>query len=256
MSLSRSLVAALALATASTLAASPALAEGDADGKAACVATLDRAQALQSARKLRDARVSFLSCSSDACPELVREDCARSVAAVDGAMPSAVFSAQGEAGDLLDVRLVVDGEHVSDRLDGRAVSLDPGEHVARFVRVGRAPVEIAFVAREGEKNRHVSASFGVPRVLAPAPARIEGKRSPVVPLLLAGTGALALGGALGLRLGADADADRLSRTCAPACDPAARDALSDKLVYSNVSLAIGLGALAASGVVWLIDQKH
>jgi hypothetical protein len=44
--------------------------------------------------------------------------------------------------------------------------------------------------------------------------------------------------------------------CAPACDPAERDALSDKLVMSNVSLGIGIGALAVSAVAWLIDSRR
>jgi hypothetical protein len=252
---SRALTLALALAVG--LTASTARAEGDAaSDKAACVTLLDRAQSLQSGRKLRDARASYLACSNDACPELVREDCARSLVALDATLPSAVFSAVAETGDITDVRVAVDGETVSERLDGRSFSVDPGEHVARFLRAGRTPVEVRFVAREGEKNRQVSAVFGVPRVLAATPAKAEGKKAPVVPLLLAGTGALALGGALGFRLSADSDAADLRRTCAPACDAASRDALSDKLAYSNVSLAIGLGALAASGIVWLIDSNR
>lgn len=251
----RSLPALFALAA--MLAAGSARADGDAPDKAACVAQLDNAQSLQSGKKLRDARASLVTCSNDACPDVVREDCARSLVALDANMPSAVFSAVAETGDITDVRLVLDGELASERLDGKAVSVDPGEHVARFIRAGRAPVEVRFVAREGEKNRLVSASFGAPRSLAPVPVKVEGtRRSPVLPLLLAGTGVAALGAGLGFRLEADADADDMRRTCAPACDQGARDSLSEKLTVSNVSLAIGLGALAASGIVWLVDSNR
>jgi hypothetical protein len=247
-----------AIALTALAAAAPAYADDDAtSSKAACVAQLDKAQALQSIKKLKDARASFLACSSDACPDLVREDCARSLVGVDATMPSAVFSAVAETGDITDVRVLLDGDLATDHLDGVAFTVDPGEHVARFIRAGRQPIEVRFVAREGEKNRLVSATFGVPRSLAPTPAKIEGqRRSLVLPLVLAGTGVAALGAGLGLRLKADADADDMRRTCAPACDPSARDALSEKLALSNASLAIGLGALAASGVVWLIDSNR
>jgi len=255
MSLNRSFSLALALAT--TLATATAHAEGDALDKAACVASLDRAQSLQGTKKLREARSSLVACSSEACPGLVREDCARSLVSLDGAMPSAVFSAVAETGDVTDVRVLLDGDLVTERLDGKSISVDPGEHVARFVRGGRQPIEVRFVAREGEKNRLVAATFGAPRSLAPTPVRVEGqRRSAVVPLILAGTGVAALGAGLGFRLKADADADDMRRTCAPSCDPSARDSLSEKLALSNVSLAIGLGALAASGIVWLVDSNR
>jgi hypothetical protein len=248
---------AAAIAVATVFAATSARADDAAPEKAACVAQLDQAQSLQSSNKLKAARASLVSCSNEACPDLVREDCARSLVSLDAAMPSAVFSAVAETGDITDVRVILDGELATERLDGKSIALDPGEHVARFVRAGRPPVEIRFVAREGEKNRLVSATFGVPRSLAPAPVQLEGrKRSPLVPLLLAGTGVAALGAGLGFRLNADATADDMRRTCAPACDQGARDSLSEKLALSNVSLAIGLGALAASGVVWLVDSNR
>ena len=36
---------------------------------------------------------------------------------------------------------IIDGEVVAERLDGRAVAIDPGEHVFRFERAGMVPAE-------------------------------------------------------------------------------------------------------------------
>lgn len=230
--------------------------------KAACVAAHDDAQQLQSTQKWRAARARLLSCSSESCPGVVREDCARAIGELDAAAPSIVFGATDAKGDVLDVRVVLDGEMVAERIDGRSLTVDPGPHVARFHRTGRLPLEVTFVARPGEKNRAVHAAFE-PReannahaLVTPVRAESTTRRFPLVPTLVGGAGLLALGGGLAFRLSADAEADHLRNTCAPTCDASSRDALSDKIVASNVSLSIGAVALATAAVIWLVEPKH
>jgi hypothetical protein len=222
--------------------------------KVECVSQLDRAQSLQTARKMRDARTSYLACSAPSCPELVREDCSRSLVALDAALPTVVFSARADGHDVSDARVLLDGEAVSSALDGHAVALDPGSHVVRFERTGGGVSEVRLVAREGEKNRPVSASF-VSATPAEKP-KMESGRFPVLPVILGGTGLLALGGSFYVRLNADSDADRLRSSCAPSCDQSSRDALSDKLVVANVALGVGVGALALAAATWLFDPRH
>lgn len=222
--------------------------------KAECVAALDHAQSLQSALELRGARASYLACSAPSCPGLVREDCARSLVALDAAIPTVVFSARADDHDVTDARVLLDGEAISSALDGRAVALDPGAHVVRFERAGGGVFETKLIARQGEKNRAVAATFlaSKPRVMP----HKESGRVPVLPILLGGTGLLALGGSLYVRLGADADADAMRSSCAPSCDQSSRDALSDKLVVANVALGVGIGALALAAATWLFDPKQ
>ncbi|MDB4942210.1 MAG: hypothetical protein JWP97_1744 [Labilithrix sp.] len=238
--------------------AGAARADDVASTKAACVAQLDRAQALQSARKLEGARAEYLACTADACPELVREDCTRSLVELDRSLPTLVFAAREGGRDLVDVRVLLDGRAVASALDGHAVPVDPGLHSARFERPGGGTVEIGIVAREGEKNRAVSASFPAPLAPSPAPVkpRTESGRFPTLPVVLGGAGLLALGGSFYLRLDANADAARLHETCAPACDSSARDSLGDKLVVANVALGVGLGALALAAATWLFDPRR
>jgi hypothetical protein len=154
--------------------------------------------------------------------------------------------------------VLVDGELVTDRLDGHAFPLDPGAHVVRFERAsGTARViDMPLVVRQGEKNRLVSVTF-TPALAKDEESKPEGTRPfPILPVAFAATGVVALGGGLVLRLRADSDADDLRHSCAPSCDPAERNALSDKLVLANVALGIGLGALALSAATWIFAPSR
>jgi hypothetical protein len=244
----------LASASAGAQEASGPVPAADAAPKAECVSQLDRAQSLQSARKLRDARSSYLACSAPSCPELVREDCTRSLVELDSALPTVVFSARADGHDVTDARVLLDGEAVASALDGHAVALDPGSHVVRFERTGGGVSEVRLIAREGEKNRSVSVTFM--SATPPEKPKMESGRFPVLPVILGGTGLLALGGSFYVRLNADSDADRLRSSCAPSCDQSSRDALSDKLVVANVALGVGVGALALAAATWLFDPRH
>lgn len=257
MSLTRTLAPAalVALAALASARTSEAQEGAEAADKAECVAALDRAQSMHSARKLRAARVSYLACSASACPDLVREDCTRSLVDLDASMPTVTFSARDGGHDVADARVLLDGEAVASALDGHAVAVDPGSHVARFERAGGGAVEIKLVAREGEKNRAVTATFASALPTDRAP-KAESSRFPVLPAVLGGAGLLAIGGSFYVRLNADADADEMRRTCAPACAPSARDALSDQLVVANVALGVGVGALALAAATWLFDPRH
>jgi hypothetical protein len=226
--------------------------------KAACVSALDDAQSLQTARKLKDARSSLVACSSQECPAVIREDCAKSLIDLDAAMPTIVLSATVDGRDAADARVSVDGTPVEGALDGRSLAVDPGSHVARFERDGSAPVEVKIIAREGEKNRVVSASFVLHRepVALVRPSTAETRSAiPVLPLVLGGIGLTALAGGAFMRLSADADARSLQGSCAPKCDPSERDALSNRLVISNVAIGLGAVALTASAVTWLLARK-
>jgi hypothetical protein len=224
--------------------------------KAACVQAHDRAQTSASDRRLKSAREDFLECAKDACPSIVREDCSRSLTEVDAVIPSVVFSATAEGGDVSDVRVLLDGAVVTEHIDGRARDVDPGPHVVRFERSGNAPIEVRVVAREGDKNRVVTASYAPARIFTPVPAIREERRLPMVPLVIAGFGLAAIGTGTYLRVRTDADAADMQRRCAPTCDPADRDALSDRIAMSNVSLAVGIGAIGVSAILWLLDPRH
>lgn len=273
-SLSVSLAVAMVAGTVSPAFAEPQASRESAPAdKASCVAALDRAQKSESEKKLQRARADFVACASEACPTAVREDCAKSLLAVDTALPTVVFSVTSETGeDVTDVRVEVDGVLALASLDGRAFALDPGPHTVRFERRG-ARVESTVVAREGEKARVVRASFEkkdprpallpvpqpAPGPAAPAVVRVETREvsspPPVLPIMMGVLGTAGLGTALYFRVRADSDANDMRATCAPACDPSQRDALSGKLVAANVSLVVGLTLLGSAALTWIFTPQ-
>jgi hypothetical protein len=169
------------------------------------------------------------------------------------------------------VRVLVDGSVALERLDGRALPLDPGEHRLRF----EAPEGVrdqTIVVVEGQKNRPIVVDFEEPKTSAPrevAPVvDTSGARSQrTIGFVVGGVGiaSLAVGTIVGLlALGAAGDA-----TCSSPCF--ARDATgapNPKLVnaddaydranryawVSNVTLGVGLVALAVGAYLVLTSR--
>lgn len=250
-----------AFGCASILASSLASAKpGPTSGpdKAACVAALDDAQAARAASKLLDARARYVTCSHEACPDMLREDCSKGLREVNEALPSIVLSASVDGKDTTDAIAILDGERVADTLDGRAIPVDPGPHVARFEVKGEGPIEVRVVAREGEKNRLVTGTFVLTKATIKKPADkpiAEGSRFPVLPVAFATAGLLSIGGGIYTHIAMIDRANELGRTCAPNCEQADRDSLSDKLVLRNVALGVGVGALAVAAVTYLVSRR-
>jgi hypothetical protein len=84
----------------------------------------------------------------------------------------------------------------------------------------------------------------------------EGSHFPVVPVAFAATGALALGAAFIMHVNMTNRANELGNDCAPTCSQSDRDALSDRLVLRNVSIGVGLGALAVAAVTYVVGLRR
>ena len=203
--------------------------------------------------KLKEARARFVTCSRDACPRLVRADCATWLADADARLPSVVLSARDASGhDTADVKVTLDGAPLTDHLEARAIPVDPGEHHFRFELPGAAPIEETVILREGELRRPVAVRFGDlvrrrPRPLSPT----RPTRGVIAGAVTLGALALVGGGVFAyLASGAQSDADHLRATCAPGCNPADVDSVRTRLIGGNVSLGPRIAALAAGvGVI-------
>ncbi|MGK3967606.1 hypothetical protein WMF38_25965 [Sorangium sp. So ce118] len=261
----RSLFAALAVSALAYLQPARARA-GDAE---ACFTASEEGQRLRDEGRLREARARFISCGSAACPALVRSDCAGWLSDVTARVPTLILSAEDEQGqDVADVQVTVDGAPLTARLDGKAVEVDPGEHVLRFERAGSAPVALRLVVREGEKLRRVSTRLvrsagprggaGAPEEGA-LPPREEGAASPpasalLLPIALGGVAAAGGVAYAALGLSARADADRLRTTCAPRCAEADVDAVRTKIVGANIAFGVGVAALGGAVAALLLGR--
>jgi hypothetical protein len=94
-----------------------------------CITAAESSIALRGDHKLRAAREQLLVCAARTCPRDIRAECLRRVDEVNASIPTVVFETKDGAGsDVTGVSVTMDGVSLSGRLEGMAISLDPGEH--------------------------------------------------------------------------------------------------------------------------------
>ncbi len=232
------------------VALGPALAQA-ADDKAACIAAAEGGQDLRTEGKLRAAREQLVVCTQAICPDVIRKDCTKFLADVEASIPSIVVLATGPDGaDLHDARTRVDGAVVSEKLEGKAILVDPGRHTVRVEASDGTYAEVEVVLAEGDKNRKVVVAF--PRAKAGATgagatdAAPRAERSLTAPLVVGGVGAAVLAGSLWLGFVARGEIADMRAGCAPHCDQGALDDSRRKLLLADVGLGVSAVALAAA----------
>lgn len=217
-----------------------------------CIEAYEGAQEDRQRGQLVSARRHLFACVADGCPDFVVRDCRRWLEDVEAALPSVVFAvrAQGAgARDLEAVSVTANGRPLLDRLDGRAVPLDPGKYRFEIAAAGFAPRTVEAMVVEGKKYRQIEvelAPLTTPITPAPAPAPALGP--PRLRLSVA-FAAFAAAGAVGFTafgIAGRRQEDRLRRDCAPACAPGVVDDVRRKYLIADVSLGAGVAALGAA----------
>lgn len=256
--------AALALAIALTAGAARA---DESPTRQECIQASEDAQLYRIKTQLVAARVKLVTCSSEACPKVVRQDCSAWLDEVDRALPTVVLAARDGGGkDLVEVRVQLDGAPLVDRLDGKAVAVDPGDHVLRFESHGEAHEE-KVVVREGEKNRIVSVTIGKPpppppvvvvQPIAPiAPPPRETRASSPATWVFGGLGLATLVAAGAVGAASLAQRQSLYDSCGSAGTCAQSDVDQVYLMYDLAygGAAVG-GALLLTGVILFFATRH
>ena len=256
----RRAVVGLALLAASGAGIATARAE---PSKQACIDAATHGQKVRDDGRWLEAKASFLTCASVACPGIVRAECARWLADIDAQLPSVVLGARSAAGaDLTAVRVTMDGQPFVTELDGRPRGLDPGAHHFRFEDRGGRITAADVVVRAGESARVVVATFAdaapehaPPLALGPAPApsapsSSEGRST--VPLWIAGGLTLAAAGlATAMVIYAHGEDDVVRGSCSPRCSDGALRPLRTSLAVANVAMVTSVLSLGAFGYfVW------
>jgi hypothetical protein len=226
-----------------------------ADEVAACVKAAEDAQTQRSAHHLRAARQRLLACAQTSCPSVVRNDCATWLSEVDQLMPSVVVQARDTLGmERFDVRVIVDGELVANRLDGLSVMVDPGAHLFQFEAEGSPPVQQQILIREGEKGRALPITIAAPP-LPPAPTKPD-RHPPPLTYVFGGLGIAGLAGFTYFGIKGTADAHELRDTCGKdkSCRQDQVDPVHTKLVVADVCLAVGVVSLGTALYFYLTDK--
>jgi hypothetical protein len=219
-----------------------------------CAAAYEESQVARSEGRLRAAQRELRSCTRVECPEFIRTDCARWLVDVESALPSVVIVVTSQGREVEDVKVAFDGEVLTTRLDGSAIPVDPGRHVFTFERAGDPPLELAVVIREGDKRRAIAAALR-PAVAVAArtePARPEPRSGRgVLPHVLLGIGALGIGGFATFGLLGRSERTELEESCSPRCSDEKISAVQSKFLIADVSLSVGVLALAGGAYLLL-----
>lgn len=252
------------LALACLLCSSPAPAR--AAKHEACLQAYEGAQVSRLKGHFTEAREQLLVCAQSSCPAVIRRDCISWLSEVDQSLASVVFSVSDARGqDLVDVRVYANERQLTERIDGRAIVLDPGVYELRFEPRGHAPFTQTITVYEAQKNRlvHVQAAVAPAAVsvqpgqasAAPDPTRA---RSPyLLSYALAGgaVGVAALGTVLGV-LG-KREYDRLEKSCREeGCTRGERAQGKRMYIAADVSFAAAGGLGVAALWTYLATRKH
>jgi hypothetical protein len=235
--------------------------------KQQCIAAINTGEDLRHAGKLLEAQSQFEVCVAASCWDTLRTDCGKRLADTVAAIPTLVFDVKDGGGNAIpSVRVSVDGAPLTDRLDGSALRVDPGEHKLVFEDTGHGTqVETVLAAREGEKDRHVSVIIVSPTVKAPSPvsetARPSEGTSRMPALVVGATGVVGVGVGIATDIAAMSKHSTLAHECrSPTECPT--DAQSDldafHLLRTASAVAYVVGALGIAGgiTLWLVSRSH
>ena len=239
-----------------------------ADDRAQCVQAADLAQQNRDEGRYRAARDNMLTCSRDACPAAVRRDCVQWLTDLDASQPTIVLSAKMGAEDLATVKVTVDGTVVAEKLDGKPIMIDPGEHKVVF-DYGSRSENRTLVMQAGQKNRQVQVVFADPSAAPVAvnpnataggdsrPVSDGARKIPVASFVLAGVGVAGIAMFAGFGLAGKGDVDDMRKPvadggCAPSCTQDRVDSAKAKLLIGDVSLGVGLVAIGGAFVAYFV----
>jgi hypothetical protein len=221
-----------------------------------CVSLHASGQDARENGKLTSARTSFLQCASEACPTVVREECARLLAATETSLPTVVFEARDASGKTeKDVEVSVDGNVILSKLGATAVGVDPGEHTFRFRGPGGQTVQRQITLLEGQKNQLIPIDFAEPAsAKKPAPPTPEppkrGGGIPTLAYVLGGVSVVSLGAFGYFALSGKSKQSDLEDTCAPRCPDSDYDTMRQRYLFADI--ALGVAVVSGGVATWLV----
>jgi hypothetical protein len=210
-----------------------------------CLAEYEHAQLARKAGKLVESRDALRVCASSTCPKVTRDDCAPWLKEVEAALPSIVVSGRC-GGTPQDGTVTVDQHALGDGV------VDAGSHaVVLRTPYGTASKTVDVAA--GQKSQPVVIDLPVD-ACPPATKQPSSKRS-LLPFALgaAGVGVVAFGFWTGFGVAGISDRQGLIHSCYPHCLPSQVDEVKGLFTAADVSMVIGIVALAAAGAILVWD---
>ncbi|HTQ04896.1 MAG TPA: hypothetical protein VMI54_13615 [Polyangiaceae bacterium] len=234
---------------------------------ASCEASYEKAQTDRLAGHYVSAQAAALACSQIQCNQAIVRECLRLYESLQEDTPTLVFSARkAEGGELIDVKVEMDGKQILDGITGRPFPVDPGPHQFAFIDPTRGRQETTESARVGDHARVVEVTFPDPNAKLP-PATTPGApgadhpvaahKKPAIPVMtfvLGGVGVVGLASFAYFRLSGVGDYNHYNATCSPYCNPNDIDGVRTKFLLSYISLGVGIAGAAGAGLVYVLNH--
>jgi hypothetical protein len=237
--------------------------EGD---KKACAAAFANAQRQMRSGNLIEAKKSLILCGGPQCPTAMHPDCQQWLSSVESSIATVVFRVSSASGPPpSEVVVSVDGGEAV-RLDGRAVSVDPGAHEVSVEAPGYRTTTKRIVVSEGDRLRNELV------ILAPLEEIrredhdfLPGQAIPLVaqsteapssrwtlPIVIASSVAV-LGGLGAVYFGVKARSDdRQLESCTPDCTWDAVDRVKREYLWTNLSIGLAAAGITTATLLWVI----
>ena len=237
------------------------------EGPAQCLQAYEDGQMLRRQGNLLSASQKLLACAGPACPVRMQRDCQRWWDEVQRSLPTVVFRVRGaDRASLPGASIAIDGA-AAQPLDGRALQMNPGQHLVVFEHPGYAPLRTPVFITEGEKlephDVTLTALSGagplqpspLPRLPMDAvPPNARAQRSWTGPIAAGGVAALGGVGLAYFGSSAKSGEQALDR-CTPDCSQGSVDSVKRDYLMANLSLGIGVAALVSAGLMLLLDDR-
>jgi hypothetical protein len=239
---------------------------GDASGSSApedravaCLENHAQGQEFRMNGKLLEGREAFLQCSANHCPAQIQRDCLNYMEQIQLQIPSVVFRVSADGLSRADVKVYVDGKLVLERLSGKALDLNPGNHEVRVVLHHFAPHEETLVVNEGDKFRNVEIKFASPVVAAADPVASQPEMHRPIPVssyVFGSVSAAALISGVAWGLSSWGLKNDLESNCAPRCPKESVDVLRQRSLIADVSFGASAASLAVAGLFYLLRPEE
>ncbi len=234
-------------AAAVVLGVAVLLAAPAASADATCISAYEQTQTLRKDGKPAAAKAQAAICARDTCPALLTKDCTKWLAELDAIIPTVILDPRSATGQpRTDVRVKLDGAAITEKIDGKPLSVEPGAHTFVFEADGGPPVERKVVVKEGDKAIKVTTTLAA----APPAAREEDRPIPMGVWIFGGVSIVALATSAIFAidgLGKKSDLD----DCKPRCSSGDVDSMSTSFTLADVALGAGVMAGAAAAYLFL-----
>lgn len=218
-----------------------------------CARAYEQGQRLQNAGKLTAASRSFGVCIT-ACPAVLAKDCRAWKETCDRAIPTlSVRLRWPNQCARAPVRIAFDDDP-SSVSEADAIPLDPGTHVVHLSAGGHARDE-RIALREGDARvvELGADEFCLPRteVITEPGVAPAARPTPVLTYVLGGVGLAGLAAFTAFSISGFVQKGDLDSSCRPSCPDADVDRMQRTFLVGDISLSVGVVALAAATIVYL-----